>query len=49
MRLLGLYAPGFPRKFHGRFGLGEGRPSPAPAAVPESSAKASRVKDSTGG
>ncbi|MFE1028758.1 MMPL family transporter [Streptomyces sp. NPDC058818] len=51
MRLLGRsawYAPGFLRKFHGRFGLSEGGPGPAPAAVPEPSAKASQVKDSTG-
>ncbi|WND39547.1 MMPL family transporter [Streptomyces sp. BB1-1-1] len=51
MRLLGRsawYAPGFLRKFHGRFGLSEGGPAPAPAAVPEPSAKASQVKDSTG-
>ncbi|MFE6594451.1 MMPL family transporter [Streptomyces sp. NPDC057781] len=51
MRLLGRsawYAPGFLRKFHGRFGLSEGGPAPAPAAAPEPSAKASQVKDSTG-
>lgn len=51
MRLLGRsawYAPGFLRKFHGRFGLSEGGPAPAPAAAPEPSAKASQVKESTG-
>lgn len=51
MRLLGRsawYAPGFLRTFHGRFGLSEGGPAPAPAAVPEPPAKAPQVKDSTG-
>lgn len=47
MRLLGRsawYAPGFLRKFHGRFGLSEGGPAPAPASPVESQ----YVKDSTG-
>ncbi|MEU6764122.1 MMPL family transporter [Streptomyces sp. NPDC046853] len=40
MRLLGRsawYAPGFLRRFHGRFGLSEGAPAPepAPAGAPE--------------
>ncbi|WP_369214636.1 MMPL family transporter [Streptomyces flavofungini] len=38
MRLLGRsawYAPGFLRRFHGRFGLSEGGPAPAPAPAPE--------------
>ncbi len=51
MRLLGRsawYAPGFPRKLHGRFGLSESGPAPAPAAVPEPSARVSQAKDSTG-
>ncbi|MFD3374198.1 MULTISPECIES: MMPL family transporter [unclassified Streptomyces] len=49
MRLLGRsawYAPGFLRKFHGRFGLSEG--GPTPAAAPESAAERPYVKDSTG-
>ncbi|MGW0656593.1 hypothetical protein ACWD4T_49075 [Streptomyces umbrinus] len=47
LRLLGRsawYAPGFLRKFHGRFGLSEGGPAPAPASPVESQ----YVKDSTG-
>ncbi|SED32809.1 MMPL family transporter [Streptomyces melanosporofaciens] len=38
MRLLGRsawYAPGFLRTVHGRFGLGEGGPAPAPGAAAE--------------
>jgi RND superfamily putative drug exporter len=49
MRLLGRsawYAPGFLRKFHGRFGLSEG--GPAPTAAPVSAAEPPYVKDSTG-
>ena len=49
MRLLGRsawYAPGFLRKFHGRFGLSEG--GPAPTAAPESAAEPPYVKNSTG-
>ncbi|MEV6472521.1 MMPL family transporter [Streptomyces sp. NPDC051657] len=47
MRLLGRsawYAPGPLRRFHDRFGLGEG----APGAVPAPAVNAPRVKDSTG-
>ncbi|MEU9955055.1 MMPL family transporter [Streptomyces sp. NPDC050982] len=49
MRLLGRsawYAPGFLRKFHGRFGLSEG--GPAPTAAPGSAVESPYVKDSTG-
>ncbi|MEV0935324.1 MMPL family transporter [Streptomyces phaeochromogenes] len=49
MRLLGRsawYAPGFLRKFHGRFGLSEG--GPAPMAAPESAAEPPYVQNSTG-
>jgi putative drug exporter of the RND superfamily len=49
MRLLGRsawYAPGFLRKFHGRFGLSE--VGPAPTAAPVSAAEPPYVKDSTG-
>ncbi len=52
MRLLGRsasYAPPFLRRFHGRFGLSEGgpAPAPAPAAVPGPRAEPPQVKDST--
>ncbi|MFI1486659.1 MMPL family transporter [Streptomyces sp. NPDC020747] len=48
MRVLGRsawYAPGFLRKFHGRFGLSES--GPAPTAAPESAAESPYVKNST--
>jgi RND superfamily putative drug exporter len=49
MRLLGRsawYAPGFLRKFHGRFGLSEG--GPTPMAAPEPAAEPPYAKNSTG-
>ncbi|MEV7341943.1 MMPL family transporter [Streptomyces sp. NPDC093544] len=52
MRLLGRsawYAPGFLRKFHGRFGLSEGAPAPEPAAAGELVAKSPYVKNSAQG
>jgi putative drug exporter of the RND superfamily len=51
MRLLGVsawYAPGFLRKFHGRFGLSEGGHPPRPVAASAAAAEPSYVKDSTG-
>jgi len=50
MRLLGRsawYAPGFLRKFHGRFGLSEGGPAPEPAAAPELVTESPYGKNST--
>ncbi|MEU5141229.1 MMPL family transporter [Streptomyces sp. NPDC021139] len=51
MRLLGRsawYAPPFLRRFHGRFGLSEGGPAPAPVPALAPPAQPSGVKDSTG-
>ncbi|MGX1032672.1 MMPL family transporter [Streptomyces sp. SAI-097] len=51
MRLLGRsawYAPPFLRRFHGRFGLREGGPAPAPVPAVAPPAQPSGVKDSTG-
>ncbi|MBB5935007.1 MMPL family transporter [Streptomyces zagrosensis] len=51
MRLLGRsawYAPRPLKKLHERFGLSEGTPAPAPAAVPEPAAESAYAKDSTG-
>jgi RND superfamily putative drug exporter len=51
MRLLGRsawYAPPFLRRFHGRFGLSEGGPGPAPVPAAAPPAQPSGVKDSTG-
>ncbi|MFF1920485.1 MMPL family transporter [Streptomyces sp. NPDC058221] len=50
MRLLGRsawYAPGLLRRFHSRFGLSEGGPTPGPAAAPEPVAESAYVKDPT--
>ncbi|CAL9338691.1 MMPL family transporter [Streptomyces sp. enrichment culture] len=51
MRLLGRsawYAPAVLRRFHGRFGLSEGGPAPAPDRAPVEPAASSGVKDPTG-
>ncbi|MFI6284014.1 MMPL family transporter [Streptomyces sp. NPDC051018] len=50
MRLLGRsawYAPRFLRRFHERYGLGEGGPVPRPAAAPEPVTGSPCAKDST--